>query len=169
MDQIIVGIADCRIAEKTGQTLTTYALGSCIGLVVYDPVATVGGLLHFMLPDSAIDERLGRDHPYMFADTGIPKLVDLVCERGASRRRLMVHAAGGAQMISQDGAFEIGKRNALAMRKYLWKAGLLLGTEAVGGSHSRSLGLEIGSGRVWLQEGGVRRDLKPALARIGVK
>ncbi len=59
--------------------LATYALGSCIGLSVYDPKAAVGGLLHYMLPDSAIDPARSRQNPYMFADTGIPKLLEQVC------------------------------------------------------------------------------------------
>ena len=55
MDQIVVGMADCRISDTPGQVLATYALGSCIGLAIHDAKAGVGGLLHFMLPDSSID------------------------------------------------------------------------------------------------------------------
>jgi chemotaxis protein CheD len=161
MDPIVVGMADCRVGNAPGQVLTTYALGSCIGLMVHDPKAAVGGLLHFMLPDSGIDPARGRDNPYMFADTGIPLLLNQVLERGASRRRLVVYAVGGAQMMDQECVFEIGKRNYLAMRRILWKAGVLLQGEVVGGINSRTVRLEIGSGRLWLQEGGVRRELVP--------
>jgi chemotaxis protein CheD len=159
MDQIIVGMADCRIGDAAGQVLATYALGSCIGLAVYDPKALVGGMLHFMLPDSGIDPARGRENPYMFADTGIPLLLAQVCGRGASRRRLIVHAAGGAQMMDRECVFEIGKRNYLAMRRILWKAGMLLHGEEVGGNNSRTMRLEISTGRLWLQEGGVQREL----------
>ena len=72
MEQVIVRMADCRVGKAPGQVLATYALGSCIGLAVYDPVAAVGGLLHFMLPDSGIDPAGGRDNPYMFADRAFP-------------------------------------------------------------------------------------------------
>src|SRR5213082_3404491 len=102
MEQIVVGMADCRVAGESGQVLTTYALGSCIGLAVHDAQAAVGGLLHFMLPDSGIDPARGRENPYMFADTGIPLLLDQVCGRGASKRRLVVHTVGGAQMMDQE-------------------------------------------------------------------
>jgi chemotaxis protein CheD len=165
MDKIVVAMADCGIGDAPGQVLTTYALGSCIGLTVHDPAARVGGLLHFMLPDSAIDPARGRENPYMFADTGIPLLIERVCGRGASRRRLIVHAIGGAQMMDQQGVFEIGKRNYLAMRRILWKGGLLLHGEVVGGVNSRTVRLEIGTGKLWLNEAGFERELLPSTAQ----
>ena len=67
MDQIIVGMADCRVAEGAGQVLATFALGSCIGLAIYDPQTKVGGLLHYMLPDSSIDPARGKANPYMLS------------------------------------------------------------------------------------------------------
>ena len=162
MEQIVVQMADCRVADVPGQVLATYALGSCIGLAVHDPKAGVGGLLHFMLPDSGIDPARGRENPFMFADTGIPLLLEQVCRKGASKQRLMVHAAGGAQMMDRENVFEIGKRNYLAMRKILWKKGILIHAEAVGGVTSRTVRLQVGSGRVWLQEAGEQRELMAA-------
>ncbi len=167
MEQIVVGMADCRVGDAPGQVLATFALGSCIGLAVYDPQAAVGGLLHFMLPDSAIDPAHGKDNPYRYADTGIPLLLDHVQRRGANRRRLIVSAAGAAQMLDQGGVFEIGRRNYQAMRRLLWKAGLLLHAEAVGGARSRTVRLEIASGRLWLNESGEQRELLPAAPRKG--
>jgi chemotaxis protein CheD len=169
MEQIVVGMSDCRVGDAPGQVLATYALGSCIGLAVHDPEAGVGGLLHFMLPDSAIDPSGGRENPCKFADTGIPLLIEQVCRRGASKRRLVVAAAGAAQMLDPRSFFDIGRRNYQAMRKLLWKAGLLLQAEAIGGDRSRTVRLEIGSGRFWLQEGaGAPRELVAGRPRKGV-
>ncbi|MDR3698570.1 MAG: chemotaxis protein CheD [Candidatus Sulfopaludibacter sp.] len=167
MAEVVVGIADCRVGSVPGQVLVTYALGSCIGLAVYDPAVEVGGLLHFMLPDSTIDSARGRENPYMFADTGIPLLLQTVYGQGASKRRLVAQAVGGAQMMDPQNLFEIGKRNYQALRRILWKAGVLLQSEAVGGMQSRTVRLEIGTGRVWLQEGGRQRELFPGVARKG--
>jgi len=152
-------MSDCRVADEPGQVLATYALGSCIGLAVHDPEAGVGGLLHFMLPDSGIDPKGGHETPCKFADTGIPLLLDEVYRRGASRRRLVVAAAGAAQMLDPQNLFDIGRRNYQALRKLLWKAGLLLQAEAIGGDRSRTVRLEIGSGRFWQESGGERREL----------
>lgn len=167
MEQIVVGMADCGVGDLPDQVLTTYALGSCIGLTVHDPQAAVGGMLHFMLPDSQIDPERGRTKPYMFADTGIPLLLERVCQRGASKRRLVAHAIGGAQMMDPQQVFAIGKRNYLAVRKLLWKAGVLLKGEAVGGMESRTVRLEIGTGKVWLQQAGERRELTASTSQRG--
>jgi len=147
-----VGMADCRVTDVPGQILATYALGSCIGLMVHDPATKIGGMLHFMLPDSAVNPARSRENPFVFADTGIPLFLQQLCERGISKRRLAAYVVGGAQMVDRDDVFEIGKRNHLAARKILWKSGILLHGEAVGGSSSRSVKLEIGTGRLWLLE-----------------
>ncbi|HYW47322.1 MAG TPA: chemotaxis protein CheD [Bryobacteraceae bacterium] len=167
MDQIVVGVADCRFGHVPGQVLATYALGSCIGLAVHDPATAVGGLLHFMLPDSTIDPARGRQKPFMFADTGIPLLLEQVCGSGASKRRLQAYAIGGAQMVDQESVFEIGKRNYLAMRRILWKAGVLLNGEVVGGSSSRTVRLEIGTGRLWIREAGMQTEMVTSMAEKG--
>ncbi len=167
MEQIVVGMADCRIGDAPGQVLATYALGSCIGLALHDAKAGVGGLLHFMLPDSGIDRGRSRDNPWMFADTGIPMLLERLCARGASKRRLTVRAAGGASMMDQENIFDIGRRNYLAMRKILWKAGVMVHGEAVGGVRSRTVRLEIGSGKFLIQEGGEVRELAAGIPKMG--
>jgi chemotaxis protein CheD len=159
MEQIVVGMADCRVAGDPEQVLATFALGSCIGLSIYDARARVGGLLHYMLPDSGIDSVRGRENPFMFADTGIPLLIEKVCSKGADRRQLIAHAAGGASIMDPNNVFDIGKRNHLALRKILWKAGVLLSGEAVGGTTSRTVRLEVGTGNLWIQEGCGPREL----------
>jgi len=160
-------MADCRIGDAPGQVLATYALGSCIGLAVHDATAGVGGLLHFMLPDSGIDRGRSRDNPWMFADTGIPMMLQQVLARGASKRRLTVRAAGGASMMDLENVFDIGRRNYLAMRKILWKAGVMVHGEAVGGVRSRTVRLEIGSGKFLVQEAGEVRELAAGIPKMG--
>ena len=169
MSQTVVGVADCRVASGPNEMLTTYALGSCIGLAVYDPQAAIGGLLHFMLPDSTIDPARGKEKPYMFADTGVPLLLEQVTKLGASKRRLVLLAAGGANMLEAGAGLEIGKRNYQALRRILWKAGLLLHGEAIGGAKSRTMRLEVGPGKLWLQEAGEQRQLLPSGAQKGTE
>lgn len=159
MERIVVGMADCRIGTNPEAVLVTYALGSCIGLTMYDPVVGIGGLLHFMLPDSALDPARARQNPAMFADTGIASLLEKLVAQGASKRRLIVCAAGAAQILDDKGVFEIGKRNYLATRRLLWKYGMLLQREAIGGVNFRTITLEIATGRLLLQEAGQHSEL----------
>lgn len=149
MDQI-VDIADLRVAKANGQpiTLVTYSLGSCIGVSIYDPVVKVGGLLHYMLPDSAIAPDKAEKSPGMFADTGLPLLFKTAYKLGAEKKRLVIKVAGGAQLLDDGGTFNIGKRNYLILRKIFWKNGVMIDGEHVGGALSRTLKLELRSGRV---------------------
>jgi chemotaxis protein CheD len=149
----VVGISDCKISWDTTDLLITYALGSCIAVALYDPVAKVGGMLHYMLPDSALDAAKAQQNPFMFADTGIPRLMAAVKSKGGMPARMLVRLAGGAQVLDSQGTFQIGKRNYLAAKRILWKAGVLIAAEAVGGEVSRTTRLEIATGRMWVREG----------------
>ena len=166
MSVTTVGIADCRISNAPDDVLVTYALGSCVAVLIHDPVARTGGLLHYMLPESGIDPAKARDNPYMFADTGVPLLFRRSYELGAEKRRLVVSIAGGAQVMDEAGVFNIGKRNYLALKKILWKAGVLIHNEAVGGGASRTVRLEVGTGRIWLRTDG-RQEVELAAETKG--
>jgi two-component system chemotaxis response regulator CheY len=93
-------------------------------VIVHDPVAKVGGLLHFLLPESTLDREKAERNPYVFADTGIPRLFKAAYDLGADRRRLVVTAVGGAQMMDKECVLNIGKRNCLAMRKTFGRTAL---------------------------------------------
>jgi chemotaxis protein CheD len=148
---VVVGVGDCCVSSDPEGVLITYALGSCVGLAVYDPVAHVGGLLHFMLPAAPPGSAQSGNRPWMFADSGIPKLFREAYEQGAKKARLRVRAAGGAQMMDDNGVFNIGQRNCVALRRILWKAGVMLTAEDTGGTDARTMRLEIASGRVFLR------------------
>jgi chemotaxis protein CheD len=149
---LIVGVGDCRVSADPHADIVTYALGSCIAVVIWDPVTKVGGLLHFMLPDSSVDRISGgRDNPYRYADTGTPMLFRTAYQQGAEKRRLLVRLAGGAAVVDDEGVFNIGKRNYAVLRKILWKAGVMVHGEDVGGSNSRTVRLEVGTGRFFIR------------------
>jgi chemotaxis protein CheD len=119
--------------------------------MLHDPVAHVAGMAHFMLPESTESRQ---ERPCKFADTAIPFLLRAALAQGAEKRRLLVSAAGGAQVMSDNSMFNIGKRNCLALRKALWKFGLVAHAEDIGGTVIRTVRLEVGSGRVSLQAPG---------------
>jgi chemotaxis protein CheD len=156
---LVVGISDCKTSSDQDAVLTTYALGSCIAVAVYDPVTRIGGLLHYMLPESSIEPAKAAQNPCMFADTGIPDLLKRVRAGGASQRRMAVRIAGGAQMITGHDLFQIGRRNYLAARKLLWKEGLMIAGESIGGEVSRTVRMEVATGQTWVREGAVESQL----------
>jgi chemotaxis protein CheD len=123
-------------------------------VAVHDPVSRVGGLLHFMLPESSLDLNKARANPFLFADTGVAVLLQHAYGAGVDKRRMVVRLAGGAQVMDSKGIFNIGKRNYLAVRKVLWKAGVMVHAEAVGGVQARTVRLEVGTGRFLLRTAG---------------
>jgi len=156
----IVGVADMKISDRRGDILITYALGSCLGIAIYDPEACVGGLLHVMLPLSTIDPEKATRNPFMFVDTGVPKLFIECYKAGAKKERLQVKVAGGASSKTEgEDLFQIGRRNFIILRKLLWRNGVLLSSYDVGGTLSRTMSLEIGTGRVTVKADGITRVL----------
>ena len=88
---IVVGVSDMKVNNDPKATIITYSLGSCIGIAVHDPVVKVGGILHFMLPESNLDPIKAKTNPFMFCDTGIPILFKSAYELGAKKQRQMAH------------------------------------------------------------------------------
>jgi chemotaxis protein CheD len=143
-----------KASKDPDAVLVTYSLGSCIGVAVYDPVAKVGGLLHYMLPEASLDEEKARNNPFMFADSGIPLLFKTTYQLGAAKQRLRVVVVGGAQILDQKGFFNIGKRNHMALRKLFWKNKVMTDYEEVGGNVNRTIRLNIGTGDMLLKVSG---------------
>jgi chemotaxis protein CheD len=147
----IVGVADMKVSNRPGETLVTYSLGSCIGVVIYDPVVKAGGILHYMLPDSSIDEQKAVAKPYMFADSGIPRLFKAAYKLGALKHRIKVYVAGGAEILDQKGFFNIGKRNYMALKKIFFKNNVMVDKQDVGGNVNRTVRLEIATGDIYIK------------------
>jgi chemotaxis protein CheD len=151
--RFVIGVGDMKLSNSAGDLHVTHALGSCLGISIYDPVAVVGGLLHIMLPESSVNPVRAAQNPWVFADTGIPRFFKAAYDLGAQKSRLVVKVAGGAQFLDKGEFFAIGKRNHTAMRKLFWQNGILVKAEHVGGTISRTMYLELGSGRVWFTTG----------------
>jgi chemotaxis protein CheD len=144
----VVGVADMAVSNDSSAEIVTYSLGSCLGITIYDAVKKIGGLLHLMLPDSSIDAAKAVSAPYMFVDTGVPRLFHAAYNLGADRSRLVVKVAGGAQLLDQQGIFNIGARNYAAFEKLLAQNGLRLAATEVGGLSSRTVRLDLTTGQV---------------------
>jgi len=146
--KLIVGLADMKITGNPTAMVTAY-LGPCIGVAIHDPVARVGGILHFMLPDSALDAQKADDNPWMFADTGIPLFLEQAYKLGAEKARMKVTVAGGSQIADDGcGSFNTGKSNYTTLRKILWMNNVLIHNEEVGGNVNRILTIKLSSGSV---------------------
>jgi len=151
---IVVGVSDMKASNDPNGTLITYSLGSCIGVAIYDPVARAGGLLHFMLPDSSLDSEKASTRPFMFADTGIPRLFKAVYALGGKKQRMRVFVVGGSQVLDQKGFFNIGKRNEMAVRKIFHRNNVVIDYQDTGGNSNRTVRLAIANGETRLKVSG---------------
>ena len=150
----IVGVADMKLSSQVGDEIVTFALGSCIGITLYDPITQIGGMVHVMLPTSAIDCGKAKENPSMFIDTGVARLFLESYKLGACKSRLEVTAAGGACTQGPDDFFQIGKRNIAMLGKLLWKNGISLRASDLAGTAARTMSLTIGTGIVTIRSNG---------------
>lgn len=138
-----VGIGEAAVAGA-GSRLAAYGLGSCVGLVAWDPLTRVGGLAHFMLPSGS---RAGS--PAKYIDTGLPWFLGALAAAGASLRRAQFKAVGGAAMfLGVSGSLEVGRRNVSALDEAMQTAGLSLVAKDLGGALGRSIELDVRTGRL---------------------
>ncbi len=152
MSKVIkVGMADLNIC-KSPDIITTLGLGSCIGLTLYDPVTKIGGMVHYMLPDST--QMRNNSNIAKFADTGIDELLKRVLRAGANRTRLVAKIAGGAKMFSVSGSSNvsnIGERNALAAKEKLRQLRIRLIAEDTGLNYGRTVELHCETGDFYIK------------------
>lgn len=155
----IVGISELMVSNLREDVIVTYSLGSCVGVTIYDPVACVGGMIHCMLPLSKIDPEKAQKAPAMFVDTGIPLLFEKAYQLGAQKDRIILKVAGASRILDETGTFKMGDRNYAVLRKILWKNGILINAEDVGGSIPRTLYLRMDTGIVTIKSRGNQKEL----------
>jgi chemotaxis protein CheD len=144
-----VGIAELEVARAPA-TLTALALGSCVGVILHDRIAKVGGLAHVLLPSASIG-RARSDTPGRYAPTAVTTLVEQLLELGAEHPRLTARLVGGASMftaLQPAGTIQIGERNVHAVREALHRHGIRNVGEVVGGDYGRSVDFDVETGRV---------------------
>ncbi len=153
---IVVGISDMQVSDVPEACLTTYALSSCIAVVIHDPVRQVGGMIHYALPTCLRNPPKGKRRPAMFADSGVPALFRSMYEFGCRKKDLVVKVAGGGHHHDTHGTFNIGRKNYVYLRKLLWHNSVLIAAEDVGGQKTRTVSLHVGSGLVTITQPGKR-------------
>ena len=152
-NKVVVGIADMKIIQGSGE-LVTYALGSCIGICLYDPAIKLAALVHIMLP---LNMETGRKSPMKYADTGIRETLKQMESWGAERIRIVAKIAGGAKMFEIPGGGSlgnIGQRNIESVHLNLKREGIRLLKEDVGGTVARTLRFDAATGQGYIHSYG---------------
>ena len=159
MNQINVGIGEFAVSNNSSDVIKTFALGSCVAVIAYDKICKVAGLLHVALPESKINLNKSKQLPGYFADTGLPILMTEMKKKGANLRKIWIKLIGGANVIKGNFSFDIGKRNSLAIKKILWRYSLGIIKEEIGGKISRTVDIDVKTGRVSIYSRQVKKIL----------
>lgn len=136
---IKVGMADLNFCHEP-DAITTLGLGSCVGVVLYDPVKKVAGLVHIMLPDST--KIKNNENKAKFADTGIEEMLGIIIREGATRARIKAKIAGGAQMFAfstENDLLRVGTKNVEAVKAELLKLRIPIVAEDTGKNYGRTI------------------------------
>ena len=152
--KVVVGIADMKVSNDPHEYLVTFALGSCLGITLYDYQKQVGGMVHIPLPDSSIAKGEPDFNPLKFVDTAVPLLFKECYRFGATKRDIKVKVAGCSQISDAESFFNIGRRNYAALRRILWRNGVFITSEDCGNSLSRTMTLSIATGETLLKVNG---------------
>jgi len=147
-NEICIGISQMAISSSDKDVIVTRALGSCLGITAYDPLAKVGGMVHCLLPLSMQNLEVSRQNPCMYVDTGVRRLLSELLKRGATKGNLIIKVAGGARLLDHAGIFNIGSRNFISFKKLIHKNNLIIGGHDVGGNMPRTLRLVMSTGKV---------------------
>ncbi len=153
MSKIIVGIADMKMSKNEGEIIT-YALGSCIGICLLDPIVKICALIHIMLP---INMEPQRTSTFKYADTAIPQTLKEMEQKGASRLRITAKIAGGASMFATDPKnpmSNIGKRNIDSVLMCLKRDRIKILAQDVGGEKARTMSVDVATGTCTLKSYG---------------
>lgn len=140
---ITVGVGDLKITQSPNILKTL--LGSCIGIVLHDPVNKVGGLLHIMLPKkNGTDLKLTK-----YADPGLPYFImHMIKNAGALRGTLYAKIFGGAKMFETNGLLNIGESNEREVRRILKEEGIRIVASRTGGTKGYNIVFDTDTGDV---------------------
>ncbi len=149
-----VGIGEIAIGGCRDGFLAAYALGSCVGVVMYCASTSIGGLAHIQLPSSkGGDPDLIKHEPNRFANIALNNLYTQLIRAGAARHTLRVIVVGGARVGKGEDPFAIGARNISAVRKWLWSNHLVCAAEDIGGDIPRTIQLDLHNGATRMTRG----------------
>lgn len=153
MSVVNVGIGEWAVVQNADDVIKTYALGSCIAVIIHDVKTGTVGMIHIALPESSIDPEKAKARPGYFADTGLPLMIEEMKRLGSLKPNVRVKIAGGASVMDDKGFFDIGKRNLLAAKKILWRSSLGAIAEDTGGEISRTVSVRAGDGETTISSG----------------
>lgn len=133
------------VTPQTDEVIVTI-LGSCVAACIRDPLAGLGGMNHFMLPQGGSRQWNGESESARFGNFAMEKLINELLKAGCSRASLEIKVFGGANVIQSRNA--VGTGNSEFILRYLHAEGLRCAVQDLGGHYPRRIHFYPMSGRV---------------------
>jgi chemotaxis protein CheD len=139
--QILPG--EFYVTTRPNEIITT-VLGSCVAACIRDPIMSVGGMNHFMLPEAPSGHPDGASARY--GGYAIERLINEILKHGGRRNELELKIFGGGRII--EGLSDIGESNISFVRNYADAEGIAIVAEDVGARFARRVRYHAHSGHV---------------------
>jgi chemotaxis protein CheD len=136
-------------------------LGSCVTACIRDPLAGVGGMNHFMLPEAKGGGWDAASGSMRYGNVAMERLINDILIQGGIRQRLEIKVFGGGNVMK--GTANIGHRNADFVETYLAAENLPIVAHHLRGNLPRRVHYFPATGRVMLVE--LQRVDEAAIAR----
>ncbi len=145
MADIILGIGDIYATNNQDTILKTYALGSCVAVLIYDNTSKTGGMVHIALSSSKLNIEKSREKPGYYADTAVDELLYLLRKYNPDLdiKKLDAYVIGGASIAAVEDFFKIGVNNIKVVKEKLKKLGIPIKKEDCGNNISRTVTFDI--------------------------
>ena len=156
---INVGIADIKVGQ--GDVVLRTTLGSCVGIVLYDPDLKIGGISHIMLAK----DPTGKDNiksPHKYGETALPELIKMMKDAGSPIGKFSCRMFGGASMfkgINSNFLQNIGEQNIQIVKRFMEEHKIPILVEDISGNEGRTISLYCDDGRVLLKKAGMEKYL----------
>ena len=127
--------------------LISTVLGSCVSVCIRDPMINVGGINHFILPDSERDILSASNRYGVYA---MERLINGIIKHGGQRENFEIKLGGGSAMV--NGINDVGSRNIQFIRQFLITEGLTTVAEDLGGFNGRKIQYNVTTGKLMVKK-----------------
>lgn len=125
-------------------TVVRTVLGSCVAACIFDPLATVGGMNHFMLPEGNGDDNSST----RYGTNAMEKLINEVMKLGGQRARLRAKVFGGGHVLNiQSTGIGVAQKNALFVKEFLATENIAIVAQRLGGLNPLQVHFYTDSGK----------------------
>ncbi len=144
---------DYYVTDKPNEMIVTI-LGSCVAACLHDPVARVGGMNHFLLPDNtaggSVSNGSSSAESTRYGAFAMEQLINGILQRGGLKSRIEAKVFGGANVINNSAM--IGSKNVSFIRNFLKQEGLKVTSSDLGGDYPRRLRFYPDTGKAMLMK-----------------